>query len=67
MDAHVNLVSLKQELIEWNREVFGRIEVRKRRLLNRLMGIQRSIDRSSNPFLVNLEGELEDELMCTLR
>ncbi|KAI9124767.1 hypothetical protein K1719_004094 [Acacia pycnantha] len=67
VDAHVNLVSLKQELIRWNKEVFGKIEVRKRRLLNRLMGIQRSIDRRSNPFLVNLEMELEEELMCTLR
>ncbi|KAI9125131.1 hypothetical protein K1719_003747 [Acacia pycnantha] len=37
-----NLTSLKQDLLSWNREVFGCIEGRKRRILNRLNGIQES-------------------------
>ncbi|KAI9070534.1 hypothetical protein K1719_047503 [Acacia pycnantha] len=37
-DAHVKLNCLQQELISWNRDVFGRVEFRKRRLLNRLNG-----------------------------
>ncbi|KAI9094517.1 hypothetical protein K1719_026637 [Acacia pycnantha] len=37
--APVKLVSLKQELIRWNHEVFGILASRKRRLHNRLYGI----------------------------
>ncbi|KAI9103644.1 hypothetical protein K1719_023267 [Acacia pycnantha] len=37
-EAHVSLTYLKKKLIEWNREVFGRIEYQKRRILNRLGG-----------------------------
>lgn len=66
-DAHVKLTLFQQELIRWNRDVFGRIEGRKRRLLNRLNGIQRSMEHRSNLFLVKLEKELEEELLCTLR
>ncbi|KAI9119567.1 hypothetical protein K1719_009443 [Acacia pycnantha] len=34
-EAHANLVCLQQILLEWNKDVFGRIELRKQRLLNR--------------------------------
>ncbi|KAI9100938.1 hypothetical protein K1719_024062 [Acacia pycnantha] len=47
-DVHVKLSLFQQDLIRWNKEVFGRIEARKKRLLNRLNGVQRSIDRRSN-------------------
>ncbi|KAI9071004.1 hypothetical protein K1719_047036 [Acacia pycnantha] len=33
------------DLTKWNKEVFGNIEARKRRLMNRLNGVQRSIER----------------------
>ncbi|KAI9087491.1 hypothetical protein K1719_030631 [Acacia pycnantha] len=42
--AHRNLFYLQQELYRWNREVFGNIEARKKRLLSRLNGVQRSND-----------------------
>ncbi|KAI9112316.1 hypothetical protein K1719_016839 [Acacia pycnantha] len=40
VEAHVNLSCLQQTLLRWNKEVFGHIEFRKRRILNRLNGIQ---------------------------
>ncbi|KAF7823297.1 ribonuclease H [Senna tora] len=52
---------LKQE---W--EVFGDIPRRKRRLLNRINGIQAAIDRKYNPFLERLGRELEKELETVL-
>ncbi|XP_028801035.1 uncharacterized protein LOC114756538 [Neltuma alba] len=67
METHRSLENLKADLIQWNRDVFGRIEVRKKNLLNRLFGVQRSLDRNGNPFLINLEKELEWELMETLK
>ncbi|KAI9076668.1 hypothetical protein K1719_041433 [Acacia pycnantha] len=66
-EAHMKLVTLKQDLMVWNKEVFGQIEGRKRRLINRLYGIQCSLDKSSNQFLIKLEAELADELLQTLR
>lgn len=66
-EIHIKLAHLQQELLGWNKEVFGRIEGRKRRLINRLNGIQISASRRTNPFLVQLEKELEEELMHTLR
>ncbi|KAI9076371.1 hypothetical protein K1719_041606 [Acacia pycnantha] len=66
-EAHVKLNRLQENLICWNREVFGRIATRKKQLFNRLYGIQKSIERYNNPFLINLEAELEEELMATLR
>ncbi|KAK4265671.1 hypothetical protein QN277_026692 [Acacia crassicarpa] len=66
-EAHVKLTELQKTLTRWNKEVFGKIEGRKRRLLNRLHGIQRSVERRINPFLVNLEIKLEEELLHTLR
>ncbi|KAI9082429.1 hypothetical protein K1719_035572 [Acacia pycnantha] len=37
------LATLQQDLVCWNKEVFGKIEGRKRRILDRLDGIQRSV------------------------
>ncbi|KAI9117550.1 hypothetical protein K1719_011716 [Acacia pycnantha] len=37
-DFHVSLEFLQQDLRRWNKEVFGKIELRKRRILNRLNG-----------------------------
>ncbi|KAI9123451.1 hypothetical protein K1719_004751 [Acacia pycnantha] len=41
-EAHVKLTNLSHSLSRWNKEVFGKIEERKRRLLNRLNGIQQA-------------------------
>ncbi|XP_028793137.1 uncharacterized protein LOC114748847 [Neltuma alba] len=44
-EAHSKLQRIKQSVEKWNRDVFGRIEKRKRRLMNRLHGIQISNDK----------------------
>lgn len=46
----------------WNREHFGNILVKKKRLLARLLGIQKALAISPNLFLVNLEKQLQGEL-----
>ncbi|XP_015934914.3 uncharacterized protein LOC107461000 [Arachis duranensis] len=45
-----NLNSLRKDLSKWNKEVFGNIFKTKRRLLNRINGIQKSISYGKNPF-----------------
>ncbi|KAI9084260.1 hypothetical protein K1719_033767 [Acacia pycnantha] len=40
--VHVKLLNLQRDLTCWNKDVFGRIENRKRRILNRLSGIQQN-------------------------
>ncbi|KAI9126551.1 hypothetical protein K1719_002147 [Acacia pycnantha] len=54
-EVHTNLEKLKQNLMVWNKEVFGQIEGRKRRLLDRLNGIQCSLERRNNQYLIRLE------------
>ncbi|KAI9115855.1 hypothetical protein K1719_012785 [Acacia pycnantha] len=46
-EAHVNLATLQLDLIKWNKEVFGQLEGWKRRILNRLNGIQQSMKSDS--------------------
>ncbi|XP_030924855.1 uncharacterized protein LOC115951891 [Quercus lobata] len=46
----------------WNREHFGNILVKKKRLLARLLGIQKALATSPNLFLVNLDKQLQGEL-----
>ncbi|KAI9076002.1 hypothetical protein K1719_042018 [Acacia pycnantha] len=55
-ELHEKLSSLQQQLVCWNRDVFGRIEYRKRRLLNRLEGIQKSMDRRKSRYYRSLVG-----------
>lgn len=50
----------------WNKEVFGHIERKKRRILNRLRGIQGISDLHGNRFLLNLEKELLEDLNLVL-
>ncbi|KAI9114076.1 hypothetical protein K1719_014726 [Acacia pycnantha] len=53
------LESLQQTLRSWNREVFGKIEYRKRRILNRLNGIQQGLASHHNPFLIRYAKEVQ--------
>jgi len=53
-----NLDSLTLQLKDWNRFVFGNIFQRKRRVLTRLNGIQKSLRKSRNRFLGRLENKL---------
>ncbi|KAI9080045.1 hypothetical protein K1719_037978 [Acacia pycnantha] len=47
-DLNATLILLQQDLKQWNKDVFGRIESRKRRILNRLNGIQQSDGKRIN-------------------
>jgi len=58
-----NLDSLTTQLRDWNKSVFGNIFQRKRRVLSRLNGIQRSLPEYNNKFLSKLEKELSTEYL----
>ncbi|KAH9697020.1 reverse transcriptase domain-containing protein [Citrus sinensis] len=51
-----------QAIQEWNREVFGNIFQRKRRLMARINGIQAALEIYSSRGLVRLEARLQNEL-----
>ncbi|XP_015933190.1 uncharacterized protein LOC107459476 [Arachis duranensis] len=57
-----NLKTLTQKLKVWNKEIFGHILKKKRRILNRLEGIQRNDAYGRNSFLQRLEKELLADL-----
>ncbi|KAI9124541.1 hypothetical protein K1719_004463 [Acacia pycnantha] len=59
------LEAFKSEIQAWNSSTFGGIGFRKRRLLNRLNGIQSKLELNPNDpsdFLVDLEASLREEL-----
>ncbi|KAK8669033.1 hypothetical protein V6N13_106474 [Hibiscus sabdariffa] len=57
------LDSLVSHLLpEWNRVIFGSLSRRKQAIMARLRGIQKSIDKFRNPFLIHLESKLQLEL-----
>ena len=45
----------------WNREVFGNVFVRKRKILARLLGTQKALAICPNRFLINLQEQLTEE------
>ena len=45
----------------WNREVFGNVFVRKKKILARLLGAQRALAVCPNSFLINLQEQLTEE------
>ncbi|KAL4307123.1 uncharacterized protein LOC107605009 [Arachis ipaensis] len=51
-----------RHLIKWNKDVFGHVGRQKRRLINRIEGIQRASSYGKNPFLEKLEAKLNEEL-----
>lgn len=51
----------------WNRETFGNVFQRKRRVLARLGGIQRNLAERPSDFLVQLEKSLGEEYRLILR
>ena len=63
--AH-NLSNLASELSVWNREVFGNLFHKKRKLWARIEGVQRKLDLGAPRFLLKLERRLRQELEQTL-
>lgn len=57
-----SLEEFREEVKLWNKEFFGNAHGRKSRLLSRLGGIQRALERRFNSFLYNLEATLQEEL-----
>ncbi|XP_024195608.1 uncharacterized protein LOC112198716 [Rosa chinensis] len=51
-------MGLSSALSKWNREIFGHLFQKKKRILARIGGIQKACDRYENPFLIKLEAEL---------
>ncbi|KAL4390846.1 hypothetical protein AHAS_Ahas03G0185900 [Arachis hypogaea] len=56
------LDKVRREMHIWNRDTFGNIFKIKRRIMNRLAGIQRSNSYGQNPFLDQLEVSLNKDL-----
>ena len=69
-DSNINMFdsffSFQEKSRQWNKDVFGHIGKEKRRLLARIGGIERAIDRRHNPFLLDLEIKLKSELNVVL-
>lgn len=61
-----NLNNLASELKVWNREIFGNLFVRKRKLWARIEGIQRSLATGGPSYLLKLERKLRQDLDQTL-
>ncbi|XP_015950349.1 uncharacterized protein LOC107475230 [Arachis duranensis] len=57
-----SLNSLAVNLKKWNNDVFGNVFKRKRKVLNRINGIQKASTYGRNPFLKDLEQQLVTEL-----
>ncbi|XP_028071512.1 uncharacterized protein LOC114273895 [Camellia sinensis] len=51
----------------WNRNTFGNIFFQKRKLANRILGIQKSLDSGPSQFLLRLEGSLISDYNRILR
>ncbi|KAL8154116.1 hypothetical protein V2J09_011876 [Rumex salicifolius] len=60
------LVELKEDLQDWNHSVFDNIYQRKRKLMAKLEGIQKSFSRGVSSNLLRLEAQLKEELNTVL-
>ena len=62
-----NILTLVQEIPEWNKTTFGNIFRRKRHLLARLNGLQRLLAISKAQHYINLDSKLRNELDNVLK
>ena len=51
----------KTKAQRWNREVFGNVFIRKKKILARLLGTQKALAHCPNSFLINLQKQLSEE------
>ncbi|KAJ7978484.1 Retrotransposon protein, putative, Ty3-gypsy subclass [Quillaja saponaria] len=70
-DSSIQAVDMLRKLVEpitlWNKEVFGSLNTRKRRALNRLHGIQVSLEHFYSHSMIQLEKDIHAELLEILR
>ncbi|KAL4320027.1 hypothetical protein GQ457_18G015790 [Hibiscus cannabinus] len=66
LSLHANISQFQQQSRKWSVEVFGIIDHRKRQLLARLRGIERSLETGPNLYLEELEKALKLELDIVL-
>lgn len=59
-DFMTNTKNLRHNLMKWNRDVFGGIAKRKKRLLARIEGVQRSTATNYRGCLVKLEKKIKE-------
>ncbi|KAL4290532.1 hypothetical protein GQ457_14G012500 [Hibiscus cannabinus] len=50
----------------WNREVFGHIERRRARLLARIRGVEKALDRCRSPFILELDMALRHQELARI-
>ncbi|WCJ40290.1 DNAse I-like superfamily protein [Euphorbia peplus] len=62
-----NTKQRSKSLDRWNIEVFGNIQRRKKRLLNKLKGLQSALEITSSPTLIAAESQVLQELESTLK
>ncbi|KAL8161424.1 hypothetical protein V2J09_012913 [Rumex salicifolius] len=58
----VALAQLRVKLEEWNRNILGNINIRKDKLLRRLNGLSRALDRGPTDYLLSLQKDFHNEL-----
>ncbi|KAL6141307.1 hypothetical protein ACLB2K_059597 [Fragaria x ananassa] len=62
VDFSDKIKALSAALSLWNKEVFGHLFHKRKLILARIGGIQKARDRNANPFLINLEADLIQEI-----
>ncbi|CAL1358713.1 unnamed protein product [Linum trigynum] len=61
-----SLLALSSVLQTWNRDVFGNVQQKKRRLLGRIHGVEKRLSEAFHPGLAKLHSKLEAELDVVL-
>lgn len=58
--------NFKEEVFDWNNNVFGHVKQKKRRLLARIRGTQNALMRNPSQTLIELEKQLLEEFQVVL-
>lgn len=59
--------NFKSKALRWNKEVFGNVFARMKQIMARLLGTQKALALSLNPFLLNLQSQLTEEYNLILQ
>lgn len=66
-DLEANKTTVEESLMAWNRETFGNVFHRKKRLLARIKGVQQCLAQQATTNLIKLDRKLRNELEATLQ